>query len=206
MLPPAEAVPGNYTLEATYLNRQTGENSPLPVPPVTLKIDREANVTAAPEIDLITQLRTLSAALPKGTNALSPVFEEVARINQYDPIQDYLLQASQALTFRLQQQPENLPWLYALALSQALQQQVEPLIATLKRITSVDARNPYAHAYLAFVYLYQWRSPAAQAALQPAIALNPNLPEIQALSGIAALMQGNFFGAWQTFSALQNGK
>jgi 4-amino-4-deoxy-L-arabinose transferase-like glycosyltransferase len=206
MLPPLDVPAGSYTLEATYLNRQTGEHYALPLPPVTLKIDSAASATPAPELDLITQMRTLSTALPKGTKALSPVFEEVGRINQYDPIQDYLVQASQLLAFRLQQQPENLPWLYALALSQALQQQVDPLIATLKRITLVDAANPYAHAYLAFVYLYQWRSPAAQTALQPAIALNPNLPEIRALSGIAALMQGNFFQAWHTFSALANDK
>ncbi|MBW4621283.1 MAG: phospholipid carrier-dependent glycosyltransferase [Cyanosarcina radialis HA8281-LM2] len=206
MLPPLDVPAGSYTLDAIYLNRQTGEHYALPVTPVTLKIDPVANATPAPELDLITQMRALSAALPKGTKALSPVFEEVARINQYDPIQDYLVQASQALTFRLQQQPENLSWLYALALSQALQQQVDPLIATLKRITLVDAANPYAHAYLAFVYLYQWRSHAARTALQPAIALNPNLPEIQALSGIAALMQGNFFQAWQTLSALANDK
>jgi cytochrome c-type biogenesis protein CcmH/NrfG len=66
----------------------------------------------------------------------------------------------------------------------------------LKQVVQLDAQNPYAHAYLAFVYLYQWRGKDAQNAIQPALALNPNIPEIQAISGVAALLQGNVFKAW----------
>jgi cytochrome c-type biogenesis protein CcmH/NrfG len=76
-------------------------------------------------------------------------------------------------------------------------------IAALKRVVQLDSQNPYAHAYLAFVYLYQWRGKDAQDALKPALALNPNLPELQALSGVAALLQGNVFKAWNMLKGLK---
>jgi cytochrome c-type biogenesis protein CcmH/NrfG len=34
------------------------------------------------------------------------------------------------------------------------------------------------------------------------IALQPNSPEIQAINGVAALMQGNFIEAWRTWQKL----
>ncbi|HEY9695006.1 MAG TPA: glycosyltransferase family 39 protein [Oculatellaceae cyanobacterium] len=203
MLPPVNAVPGIYTLEATYLNRKTGETYPIPLPVVSLKIDPAAVATPAPELDLITQMRYLATGLPKGLKGLEPVFPEIGRINQYDPIQDYLAQAEQALTYRLQQQPQNLDWAYALALSNALQQDVKGAIASLQKVTQLDPKNPYAHAYLAVVYLYDWHPKYAQNALKPAIAINPNLPELQALKAAAALMQGNVLTAWHTFRQLR---
>jgi len=63
-------------------------------------------------------------------------------------------------------------------------------------VVRLDSQNPYAYAYLAFVHLYEWHPKKAQNVLKPAVALNPNLLEIKALSGIAALMQGNFLKAW----------
>lgn len=199
MLPPADIPTGIYTLEATYLNRD-GQTYPISVPPVTLKIDPVAPATPAPELDLVTQLRILATALPKGTDALGPVFDEIARINQYDPTQDYLVQTQKALEYRLQLEPQNLDWAYALALSRVLKQQVKEAIAAWERVTQIDSQNPYAYAYLAFVHLYDWHGSAAEAALKSARALSPNLPVIQALSGVAALMQGNLVKAWHDLS------
>jgi 4-amino-4-deoxy-L-arabinose transferase-like glycosyltransferase len=197
MLPPSNVPSGTYTLEATYLNRLTGENYPIPVPPVTLKIDPDAVAVPAPELDLLTQLRTIAANLPKGPEALGLVFEEIARINQYDPIQDYLVQTQLALDYRLQLEPQNRDWAYALALSKVLTRSVNGAIAALIRVTQLDSQNPYSYAYLAFVHLYDWHPSAAEAALKSAVALNPNLPpEIQALRSVAALMQGNLVQAW----------
>ena len=204
MLPPANIIPGIYTVEATYLNRKTGETYPIPVPPVSLTIDPAARAIPAPELDLVTQLRSLSTQLPKGAKALDRIFDETGRINQYDPIQDYLNQASLTLEYRLQQEPQNLEWAYALALTKVLQRQVKGAIAALERVIQLDSQNPYAYAYLAFVNLYDWRPGAAQAALKPALALNPNLPEIQALSSVAALMGGNLVQAWHHFQQFSN--
>lgn len=202
MLPPANIPSGTYTLEATYLNRETGETYPIPVPPVTLKIDPAAVAIPAPELDLLTQLRTLAAALPKGPDALGPVFDEIGRINQYDPIQDYLVQTQLALEYRLQLEPQNRDWAYTLALSRILKRQVNGAIAVLERVTQMDSQNPYPYAYLAFVHLYNWNGSAADSALKSARAISPNLPELQVLSGVAAFMQGNFVQAWHYLKKL----
>ncbi|EDX78446.1 dolichyl-phosphate-mannose-protein mannosyltransferase [Coleofasciculus chthonoplastes PCC 7420] len=204
MLPPADIPAGTYTLKATYLNRETGETYPISVPAVQIKIDPKASTTPAPELDLITQFRTLAATLPNGSDSLEAIFEQTGRINQYDPIQDYLVQADLALTHRLKLEPQRLDLAYALALSRVLQVDSHSAIAALKRVVQLDPQNPYAHAYLAFVYLYEWRGRDAQTALKPALSLNPNLPEVQALSGVAALMQGNLVKTWYFIEKLRN--
>jgi hypothetical protein len=191
MLPPKEAKPGIYTLTATYLNRQTGETYPIKVPPVTVEINPQATAIPAPELDLITQLRQLAQQLPQGISGLEPIFDEIGRINQYDPIQDYTRQAEQTLAYRFQQEPNNLSLAYSLALATVLQQDVEGAVAALNRVVKLDANNPFAHAYLAFVYLYNWQPKAAEIALKPALALQPNQAEFQLLKNIAQLMQGN---------------
>ncbi len=195
MLPPPDTVPGTYRLQATYVHRQTGESYPLAVPDVALQIDRAASPVPAPELDLITQLRQLSLALPQGTSALDPVFAEIARINQYDPTQDYLEQAAIALEYRLQQEPQRRNWAYAVALARALQKRVDAAIAGFDRVVRLDSQNPYAYAYLAVVNLYDFRPDAAQTALDRASDLNPDLPELKVLRSVAALMQGNLKGA-----------
>jgi 4-amino-4-deoxy-L-arabinose transferase-like glycosyltransferase len=199
MLPPADVPAGTYTLEATYLNRHTGKSYAIPVPAVSLKIAPAAPAAPAPELDLLTQLRNLAAALPKGAKALPPVFEEIGRINQYDPIQDYTAQAELALQYRLRQEPQNLEWAYALALARVLQRDAAGAISALTRVVELDSQNPYAYAYLAFVYLYDWNPKAAEAALKPAFIMLPNQPEIKALDAVAALMQGKLIKAFQAF-------
>lgn len=203
MLPPANISAGIYSLQATYLNRQTGETYPIQVPPVTLKIEPLAAATPAPELDLLTQMRTVAATLPQGSDALESIFEETGRINQYDPIQDYLNQSLTALEYRLQREPQNRDWAYALALSKALKRQVKGAIAALERVVQIDSQNPYAYAYLAFVHLYDWHPANAEKALKPALAINPNLSELQALNGVATLMQGNLVKAWQILKELK---
>jgi 4-amino-4-deoxy-L-arabinose transferase-like glycosyltransferase len=199
-------VGSDYTLTATYLNRRTGESYPLAVPPVNLTIDPNAPVSPAPELDFVTQLRRLALNLPQGPKALEPVFEQVARLNQYDPVQDYLEQAAQTLEYRLTKMStivdKKLHWFYGLVLARVLQEDASSAIAALKSLVRLDPNNAYAHAYLAFVYLYDWQPQAAQKALQPALAIKPDDPEIQSLAGVAALMQGNFFKAWKILSAV----
>ncbi|MEM1168923.1 MAG: glycosyltransferase family 39 protein [Cyanobacteria bacterium P01_H01_bin.35] len=198
MLPPANIVPGTYLLEATYLNRETGESYPITVqPPVRVEVDPQAPILPAPELDLVTQLRMWGQKLPLGIKGLETVFEEVGRVNQYDPVQDYTEQAEQTLTYRLQQEPDNLELLYSLALAQVLQKDAEGAIATLTRITGLDSQNPFAYAYLGFVYLYELNPGAAEIALKSALEIDPHQSEIRSLNGIAALMQGNLVLAWR---------
>jgi 4-amino-4-deoxy-L-arabinose transferase-like glycosyltransferase len=203
-LPPA-AAQGSYTLEATYLNRETGETYNILVPPVKVQIADTAPEIPDVELDWVTQLRSLSTNLPKGLNALDPIFEQVGRINQFDPIQDYVTQAKQTLEFRLKQEPQNLEFFYALALANVLKRQLGGAIDTFEQVTRLDANNPNAYAYLAFVNLYDFRPQAAQSALKTAFSLDPDLPELHALNAVAALMQGNVGQAWQEFESFQKG-
>ncbi|NES81320.1 MAG: phospholipid carrier-dependent glycosyltransferase, partial [Moorea sp. SIO2B7] len=210
MLPSLDVAVGNYQLSATYLNRETGETYPIAMPPVSLEIDPIATIPAAPELDLVTQLRTSAVGLSKGLEGLEPIFAQTARINQYDPVQDYLIQVEQALEYRLNKglgigTTQHRNWAYALTLSRVLQQDIKGAIAAIKQLIELDSENPYPYAYLAFIHLYDWNPTAAEKALKPAIELKPNLPEIQALRGITALMQGRFIKAWHNLSNLEIG-
>ena len=204
MLPPANTLPGTYTLSAKYLDRTSGKTYPLAVPPVKITIAPNAKPTPAPELDLVTQLRTIAPNMAEGITGLEPIFAQTARINQYDAQQDYLSQAELSLAYRLQQnnlsQQQKLEWAYAVGLSQVLQQDVEGAIATFKQVIQLDKQNPFSYAYLAFVYLYDWQPQLADKALDTAISINPNISELQILKGIAVFMQGNFIKAWQLLS------
>ncbi|MEB3885280.1 glycosyltransferase family 39 protein [Lyngbya sp. CCY1209] len=202
MLPPPDAAPGIYRLEATYLNQETGENYAIASPPVTLEIDPAAAPSPAPELDLVTQLRQLALYLPEGIEGLELIFDEIGRINQYDPIQDYTIQAQKTLEYRLTREPDNLNWAYGLALSAVLRQDVESAIAALERVKTLDPENPFAHAYLAFVHLYNFDPEAAETALKPALELSPNQPEFLVLRGTANLLRGRIFRARQDLQAL----
>ncbi len=200
MLPPGNIAPGIYTLKAEYLNRQTGETYPLEVPSslqikTQIKIDPTAEASPAPELDLVTQLRSLATALPLGVDALGPVFDDIGRINQYDPTQDYLTQAELTLKARLSRQ-DNLALAYNLALAMVLKRDAPGAIAALEKVVQLDPKNPYAHGYLAFVNLYDWRPGAAEKALKPALKIDPNRREFQILNALAALFQGNLRKAW----------
>ena len=205
MLPPADIPPGKYYLEATYLNRDTNKTQKIDLTPVTITIDPQAAATPAPELDLVSQLRQTAPKMAENIQGLEPVFAQTARINQYDAQQDYLKQAELALSYRLQNtkvsQQQQINWLYAIALSQVLQQDVNGAIASFKEITNLDPQNPYGYAYLAFVHLYDWQPKPAQAALNTANQINPNIPEVKTLEGAAALMQGNLIKVWKLVRA-----
>jgi 4-amino-4-deoxy-L-arabinose transferase-like glycosyltransferase len=203
IFPPANLQPGKYTLEATYLNRKTGQNYPIKVPPVTITIDPTAPRSPAPELDLVTQLRLNASQLPLGIKGLESVFEQVGRINQYDPNQDYTIQAEKALEYRLQQDPNNVEDAYALAFARVLKKDVKGAIASLEKVTQLDVKNPYASGYLAFVYLYDWQAQKAEKVLKTALKNNPNIPELKALNGVALLMQGNIIQGWQDLQVIK---
>jgi 4-amino-4-deoxy-L-arabinose transferase-like glycosyltransferase len=204
MLPPANISPGTYRLEANYLNRVSGEIYAINTPNKTITINPEATTTPAPELDLITQLRTLATNLPKGTEAVEKIFDEVARINQYDPTQDYLAQAQLTSEYRLRHYNSDSDLAYTVALANVLQIRVKSAIQSFERVTQIDTKNPFAWAYLAFVRLYNWQPEAAEKALKTALEINPNQREIKALAGVAALMRGNLIKAWKNLSVLKN--
>ncbi|MBD2105123.1 glycosyltransferase family 39 protein [Leptolyngbya sp. FACHB-261] len=195
---PKRLAAGNYTLSATYLNRQGTWLERLKLPPIQIRVDATAPAVAnSPAPDLVTQFRALAAQLPRGR--LEPIFTAIARISQYDPNQDYVNQAALAAAYRLQQEPQNLALAYQLALARVLQRRAPEAIKAFERVVRLSPRNPYAYTYLAFVNLYDFHPRAAERALVIARNLSPQLPEVRTLSGVAALMQGNFNRAWSYF-------
>ncbi|MEL4898165.1 phospholipid carrier-dependent glycosyltransferase [Crocosphaera sp. Alani8] len=206
MLPGDNTPNGDYTLKAIYINRNTNETYPIAVPDIGLTINNNLKRITAPELDLNTQLREISVNLSQGIPGLDPIFKKVGRFNQYDPTQDYLKQTEIALKYRLKHdyysQNHQLNWTYGLVLSEVLQEDAQEAIATLKRLIEISPNNPYHHAYLAFVYLYNWQPKAAEKALQPALEMEPNIEEFKALQGIATLMQGNFIKGWKILKTI----
>ncbi|MDS3862118.1 phospholipid carrier-dependent glycosyltransferase [Thermosynechococcaceae cyanobacterium BACA0444] len=189
----ANLTPGPYRLTATYLNRQTQAHYPLNTT-ATTALDPTTAPIPAPTPDLVSQFRQLIPSLRQGQ--LDPVFGNLNRMNQADPTQDYYQQLAAAAQFRLQSEPNNLDQLYILLLTQVLQRQAPQAETTALKITELDAENPYAWAYLAVIYLYQWQGGKAQMALDQVARLNPNLSELKTLNIVAAIMQLNLVQAW----------
>jgi hypothetical protein len=195
--PPAPVTPGEYRLVGTYVNTADQTTAPLVAPVTTVTLAPQALPQTAPDLDWVTQLRETAQFLPQGPDYLDEVFDPIGRINLYDPIQNYTVQAEQSLQRRWQAAPERVEYGYGLALSQVLQLKVEPAIATLRQLAQLDPENPYVHAYLGFVNLYAWHPQAAQEALTPALSLAPDSPEINGLSAVVALLRGQVRQAWQ---------
>ncbi|MEM8715800.1 MAG: phospholipid carrier-dependent glycosyltransferase [Cyanobacteria bacterium P01_G01_bin.4] len=196
MLPPENIDPGTYSLSATYLSRTSGDTYEIELPDsVQLEIADDASPVEAPELDLVTQLRNLAPQLRAGD--FDPVFAEIGRINQYDPTQDYLEQAAISLDARLKDDPDNLDYLYALAIARVQQQDSQAALAALETAAELDTDNPYAQGFVAFVHLYDWHPNLAQPWIDKAIVLDPDIEEIQILDGVAALMRGNIVKAWR---------
>jgi 4-amino-4-deoxy-L-arabinose transferase-like glycosyltransferase len=189
---------GVYQLSAVYLNRQTGESYPIPTD-ARIILDRNAPTLPAPQLDLVTQLRLHSEKIGQGLPGVEPIFELTNRINQYDSIQDYVVQADRAFSYRLQhdQGGDKLSLAYGLAIAKVLQQDIPGAIEATDTMIAIDPKNPYHYAYQGFVYLYDWNPYPANAALDKGIQLNPQIPELKTLRGVGALMGGNPFQAWE---------
>lgn len=204
MFSPQDIQPGKYNLKALYLNKYTGKAKSINLVSSSIKIDSQASVISAPELDLVTQLRNTAPKMAENIQGLEPIFAQTARINQYDAKQDYLKQAELTLSYRLNNQQvseqQKIDWLYAMALSQVLQQDVNGAIASFNEITNLDFQNPYGYAYLAFVHLYDWQPKLAEIALNSATKINPNISEVKTLQGAAAVMQGKLIKAWKLFN------
>lgn len=189
------ALPGQYRLRATAIDRSSGVGRSLALPETRLTLRSNAPLRPAPPLDWNTQLRQWAQLMPEGPERFGPVFEEVARVNQYDPRQDYVAQSAIALDYRLAQSPELLSLHYSRVLAAVLQQDVAGAIAALEPLTQLDSDNAYVYAYLGFVHLYGLQPWAARAAIDQAKDLAPDSEVIQILDGVAGLMGGNLLRA-----------
>jgi 4-amino-4-deoxy-L-arabinose transferase-like glycosyltransferase len=196
MLPPAASPLEGYQLTATYLDRKTGATYPLAVP----KIEVQAKAEHPAELDLITRLHQLGKLFAQGK--IDPVFSEIAILNQYDPIQDYLTQAQQAIQYRIDRGDHNLDLKYTLALTQALQRQIEPLLTNLTQITKQDPQNPSGWTYLGVVRLYNWQPQAAEMVFKKAEKLPSPPSALSTLKIVSALFRFDLPQVWQRLQAV----
>lgn len=196
MFPPNSLSEGDYILKATYLNYSTGETEEILIPETKVTLNNNSPIDSHRELDLVSQFSQFAPKLSQGIDGLTPVFAEVTRINQYDPTQYYLKVAQRAMEYRLQTET-NLDYFYTLLLSQVLQQKVDDSIETAKKLVIQNPENAFNHAYLSFLYLYDWRGKQGEKALQPALELKPEVREFQYMKAISALMQGNLWGVWK---------
>ena len=206
---PADIAPGRYQVRARSLVPHDRDPQVMTIPTSDTTVEIVANssnpVTIAdprlPELDLSQQLRQLAALMPQGLDRLDRVFSEIARINQYDPTQDYLDRTIAALEFRLQRDSSpsdpQIDWAYTVALAQLLKKRVEPAIVAFERVTQLDPTNPYGWAYLAVVETLSLHPHAAYHAIDRAIAISPTIPEFHTLRGVLAILRGNFSQARQ---------
>jgi 4-amino-4-deoxy-L-arabinose transferase-like glycosyltransferase len=207
-LPPAGLSPGVYQPQVSLLNRQTGQVSTLASPRVQVQIDPTADPAEAYPLDPMTRLRLLGQQLEQGV--LQNVSSEAGLIIQHDPSHTALEQTIEAYQARLRSEPDRLEWYYPLTLAQALKQDVDGAIATLTQLTgrlavsvpNGQSLNPaYPWLYLGFVRLYNLQPRQAQAALDQASRLQPNLPLLRELKAAAAAMQLDGLRAWQLLRA-----
>ncbi len=196
MLPPVKSSLSEYQLTATYLDRQTGKTFPLIVP----KIEIQTGVDDTFQPNAIAKLDRLGKLFARGK--IDEVFKEVATLNQYDPIQDYLTQARQAINYRIDHGKSSLDSRYTLALTQVLQRRVQPLLDNLTKIAQADTHNPYAWMYLGFIRLYNWQPQAAETAFQMVDKLPSPPPELATLKIVSSVFRGNLVQAWQRFKAV----
>lgn len=205
MFPTPNLPEGEYQLKATFLDYKTRKTEIIPIPDFKIVLDNKTPKLSALNPDFVTQLRQLALNLPKGIKGLDPIFRQVDRLNVYDPTQDYLKQVDASLSYRLQSQSQYaVNWTYAQVLARVLQQNPQAAIASLQSLVKLDPNNPYSHAYLAFVYIYDWQGKSAEIALEPALKLAPDNVEINALKGVAFIMQGKFIQAWKILSPILN--
>ena len=160
-----------------------------------VKINHNLNPIVAPELDWVTQFSV--QIMPFAEGKINQVIENIGVLNFYDPIKDYLKQVEIASNFRLQTNPNQLELYYSLALAQAMQTKVKPLLQTLENITKLDAQNAYAWTYLAFVRLYNFQPKQAEIALNIAEKSENAPPELKTLKAISSLMQLNLLKFWQ---------
>jgi 4-amino-4-deoxy-L-arabinose transferase-like glycosyltransferase len=190
MLTPINLPLNEYTLEATYLNRQTGSTFPLVVPKI--EIDTKQDNRFVP--NAIAKLSQLSQPFARGK--LDDVFKELAALNQYDPTQDYLTQARKSIEYRISRGESQLDLKYTLALTQVLQRRIQPLLDNLTKIAQADAKNPYAWLYLGFVRLYNWQPQAAETAFQMADKSPTPPTELATLKIVSSIFRFDLFQAW----------
>jgi hypothetical protein len=197
---PAQATPGHYWLEATYLNPAKGERYPLVPPDVGIEIVAPGKLAPPPRpmvfpaLDLITQGHSLAEALMQSADVAS--LAKLAQFNRADPRHQTLAQWRSLTRDRLEMAPEQTTLYPDLALAQFLQGDMPGTIATLTRLIELQPRNPQLPLYLAIAEATAGNPTAARSA---SALLPPNTVAPEPLLTLIAALKGNPIAQWQLY-------
>jgi hypothetical protein len=172
---PGVAGAGPMTAQLELL-RASGQRQPVAITnPQPLSWPEASDTPHALADNRLMAAEALGPLLRQGR--FDPMFDQVGLLNQSDPEQVYLADATAVLKARLQRDPTNLNDLYALAVSQALQRQAGDAALSLQQLHRLDPGNPNPLIGLGVVELYRFRPWAAQAALDQAATITaPDAP------------------------------
>tara|TARA_Y100001968_G_scaffold217938_1_gene200563 strand:- start:41152 stop:43572 length:2421 start_codon:yes stop_codon:yes gene_type:complete len=128
------------------------------------------------------------------------LFARVGQINQSDPEQIYLKDSEKILIKRLEEEPLNLEYLYALAMAQTLQKKADSASNTFQYIINIDSKNQYVFLSKGFIDLYRFKPKLALRELNygDKFITDENILDINiALKFTANLMSGDFINAFR---------
>tara|TARA_Y100001968_G_scaffold292692_1_gene298096 strand:- start:20419 stop:22839 length:2421 start_codon:yes stop_codon:yes gene_type:complete len=158
---------------------------------ISLKLkNNDLGSIASNRIDL---LLNMSSDLREGK--FDDLFNKVGQVNQSDPEQIYLKDSEAILIARLVKEPENLDYLYALALSQTLQRKALNANQTFNKIISLDTNNQYAYLAKSVVEIYRFKTDKAKQSIIRAEYLNTdeNITEIiKTIEKVITILNLNF--------------
>jgi 4-amino-4-deoxy-L-arabinose transferase-like glycosyltransferase len=198
---PATVPLGTYHLVAEYLNLSTGQKTPLAIPETTIEVDLSAPMPESGVLDFGTTLQQDAATLALNSRAFAELIDSMkTSITDNCPL-NYCQAIASALSERVfkpaftvdKTTQRNLA--YGLTLTRTLQRDSTSAIKALREVIAHDPNNPYGYIYLGFTYLYQLKPNYAYHALDPAMKINPELPEIKVLKALSNLMRGHVFSA-----------
>ncbi|WP_036896294.1 tetratricopeptide repeat protein [Prochlorococcus marinus] len=128
--------------------------------------------------------------------SLDDLFDKVGQVNQSDPNQLYLSNSEAILIQRFEENPNNIDYLYSLALAQALKKKATDAYQTLDYLTNIDSENEYAFLARAVVELYIFNPRKALESIEQVnqLTANKSLLEINhTLKIISHIMLLDFF-------------
>ena len=133
---------------------------------------------------------------------MNQLFARVGQINQSDPEQIYLKDSELIIKNRLENDPQNIDYLYGLALVQTLQKKADFASHTFSEICLLDKNNQFPYLAKAAVDIYRFKPRLAKISLSRAANINNNLKSdetYKAIETIANLMDFDFI---KTFNLL----
>ncbi len=203
---------GRYRIGVALLDRRHPGAAPVAigVPPTVIDVAPAGELAThddrdGRDLDLVTQLRDLAAATRTGVPAIRRLFDELGRIDQYDPTQDFFEQAALSASWRLRDDPRDIDAACVVLLARALQRRIPDARTAAGVVMNLDPSNPYLPLLASVVELFDMRPQAGATLIDRALALGADEPEAHGLAALAAAMRLDVRRAWREARVLTRG-